>query len=176
MHCALKDACTCVWHVLPAQLIMWHECAWLRQIKTLNGGCLWCKPSFSKWVSTQQNNSADSTKKVLTQQNGKIFIINSACPLGLAGTYKGLTPTILKQGSNQAIRFFVYSNLKKYFQGGDNSKDIGNIRTFCIGGVAGAASVFGNTPIDVVKTRMQVCVLNELPSRRKWLPNKEPRP
>ena len=25
-----------------------------------------------------------------------------------------------------------------------------------IGGVAGAASVFGNTPIDVVKTRMQV--------------------
>ena len=36
--------------------------------------------------------------------------------------------------------------------------DIGNIRTFLIGGVAGAASVFGNTPIDVVKTRMQVCV------------------
>ena len=77
---------------------------------------------------------------------------------GLAGTYKGLTPTILKQGSNQAIRFFIYSNLKRYFQGGDNSKDIGNLRTFCIGGVAGAASVFGNTPIDVVKTRMQVCV------------------
>ena len=25
-----------------------------------------------------------------------------------------------------------------------------------IGGLAGAASVFGNTPIDVVKTRMQV--------------------
>ncbi len=76
---------------------------------------------------------------------------------GLAGTYKGLTPTILKQGSNQAIRFFVYSNLKRYFQEGDNSKDIGNLRTFLIGGVAGATSVFGNTPIDVVKTRMQVC-------------------
>ncbi len=75
---------------------------------------------------------------------------------GLAGTYKGLTPTILKQGSNQAIRFFIYTNLKRYFQEGDNSKDIGNLRTFCIGGIAGAASVFGNTPIDVVKTRMQV--------------------
>ena len=35
--------------------------------------------------------------------------------------------------------------------------DIGNLKTFLIGGVAGAASVFGNTPIDVVKTRMQVC-------------------
>ena len=54
------------------------------------------------------------------------------------------------------IRFFVYSNLKNYLQGGDPSKDIGSIRTFIIGGIAGAASVFGNTPVDVVKTRMQV--------------------
>ncbi len=77
---------------------------------------------------------------------------------GLRGTYQGLTPTILKQGSNQAIRFSVYTSLKKYFQDGDNTVDIGNLRTFCIGGIAGAASVFGNTPIDVVKTRMQVCV------------------
>jgi len=30
------------------------------------------------------------------------------------------------------------------------------VRTFMIGGIAGAASVFGNTPVDVVKTRMQV--------------------
>lgn len=74
---------------------------------------------------------------------------------GLRGTYQGLTATIIKQGSNQAIRFFVYTNLKRHLQGGDNSKDIGNIRTFFIGGIAGAASVFGNTPVDVVKTRMQ---------------------
>ena len=79
--------------------------------------------------------------------------------LGIRGTYKGLMPTILKQGSNQAIRFFVYNNLKSYLQGGDNSKEIGPIKTFCIGGIAGAASVFGNTPIDVIKTRMQVGVL-----------------
>lgn len=65
-------------------------------------------------------------------------------------------PTILKQGSNQAIRFFVYSTLKKYFQKGDNAKDIGAAKTFLSGGLAGAASVFGNTPIDVVKTRLQV--------------------
>ena len=77
---------------------------------------------------------------------------------GLRGTYQGLTATIIKQGSNPAIRFFVYTSLKKWFQGGDNRKDIGNIRTFLIGGIAGAASVFGNTPVDVVKTRMQVCV------------------
>ena len=34
--------------------------------------------------------------------------------------------------------------------------EIGVVRTFFIGGLAGAASVFGNTPIDVIKTRMQV--------------------
>lgn len=75
---------------------------------------------------------------------------------GLGGVYKGLTATVIKQGTNQMIRFFVYSNLKSYLQGGDPSKDIGSIKTFIIGGIAGAASVFGNTPVDVVKTRMQV--------------------
>ena len=75
--------------------------------------------------------------------------------------YKGLTATVVKQGTNQMIRFFVYSNLKNYLQGGDPSKDIGSVRTFIIGGIAGAASVFGNTPVDVVKTRMQVCCGSE---------------
>ena len=75
---------------------------------------------------------------------------------GLRGTYKGLLPTMLKQGSNQAIRFFVYENMKHWFQGDDYSKNIGMLRTALCGSTAGAASVFGNTPIDVVKTRMQV--------------------
>lgn len=74
---------------------------------------------------------------------------------GLGGVYKGLTATVIKQGTNQMIRFFVYTNLKSYLQDGDPSKDIGSIKTFFIGGIAGAASVFGNTPVDVVKTRMQ---------------------
>jgi len=74
---------------------------------------------------------------------------------GIRGTYQGLTATIIKQGSNQAILFFIYNNLKAYIQDGDNTKDIGAVNTFIIGGVAGAASVFGNTPVDVVKTRMQ---------------------
>lgn len=62
------------------------------------------------------------------------------------------------------IRFFVYSNLKNWLQDGDPKKDIGSVRTFIIGGIAGAASVFGNTPVDVVKTRMQVlCYLIDIP-------------
>ena len=54
------------------------------------------------------------------------------------------------------IRFFVYENLKHWIQGNDYNKDIGMLKTALCGATAGAASVFGNTPIDVIKTRMQV--------------------
>lgn len=36
--------------------------------------------------------------------------------LGLRGTYQGLTATMLKQGSNQAIRFFVMETLKDQYR------------------------------------------------------------
>ena len=82
--------------------------------------------------------------------------------IGIRGTYQGLTATVIKQGSNQAIRFFVYNNLKLWLQDGDNTKEIGMVKTFMIGGVAGAASVFGNTPVDVIKTRMQVDIYTSI--------------
>lgn len=74
--------------------------------------------------------------------------------------YQGVVPTILKQGSNQAIRFFVMETLKDWYKGGDNTKSVPKVVVGAFGAVAGAASVFGNTPIDVIKTRMQVCVYN----------------
>lgn len=40
------------------------------------------------------------------------------CPFtGLKGTYQGLTATVLKQGSNQAIRFFVMTSLRNWYKG-----------------------------------------------------------
>lgn len=41
-------------------------------------------------------------------------------------------------------------------QGDDPRKEMHPIVTAMFGATAGAASVFGNTPLDVVKTRMQV--------------------
>ena len=75
---------------------------------------------------------------------------------GVGGVYKGLTATILKQSSNQAIRWVVFLNVKQWFAGpgGDVSK-LGVGHTMIASVLAGAASVYGNTPIDVVKTRMQ---------------------
>ncbi|PSN56836.1 putative tricarboxylate transport protein [Blattella germanica] len=74
---------------------------------------------------------------------------------GFGGLYKGVTPTILRQGSNQAIRFFVMETLKNWYRGGDPKANVPTIVTGAFGAFAGACSVFGNTPIDVVKTRMQ---------------------
>lgn len=74
---------------------------------------------------------------------------------GFMGVYKGLTATIMKQGSNQAIRFYVMETLKDLYKGDDPKKPVPKMLVGAFGAFAGAASVFGNTPIDVVKTRMQ---------------------
>lgn len=74
---------------------------------------------------------------------------------GIKGTYQGLTATIGKQGSNQAIRFYVMESLKDWYREGDPRKPVPKLITGLMGGFAGACSVFGNTPLDVVKTRMQ---------------------
>nr|XP_054587608.1 tricarboxylate transport protein B, mitochondrial isoform X1 [Nothobranchius furzeri] len=88
---------------------------------------------------------------------------------GLKGTYQGLTATVLKQGSNQAIRFFVMTSLKNWYKGDDSNKNINPFVTGVFGATAGAASVFGNTPLDVIKTRMQFLQRND-PSPRSCLP------
>lgn len=36
---------------------------------------------------------------------------------GVRGTYQGLTATVLKQGSNQAIRFYVMNLLRNWYKG-----------------------------------------------------------
>uniref|UniRef100_A0A914CHJ7 Citrate transport protein n=1 Tax=Acrobeloides nanus TaxID=290746 RepID=A0A914CHJ7_9BILA len=74
---------------------------------------------------------------------------------GAKGLYQGVVATMAKQGSNQAIRFFVMESLKDWYRGGDPNVKINKFIVGAFGAIAGAASVYGNTPIDVVKTRMQ---------------------
>lgn len=74
---------------------------------------------------------------------------------GIHGVYQGVVPTILKQGSNQAIRFFVMETCKHWYRGDDHNKKVPTLVVGAFGAFAGACSVYGNTPIDVIKTRLQ---------------------
>ena len=62
-------------------------------------------------------------------------------------------PTILKQGSNQGIRFLVYDDSKKVLNKLNVFPDV--INMLLAGGFAGFTSVMANTPVDVIKTKMQ---------------------
>merc|ERR1712192_259973 len=72
---------------------------------------------------------------------------------GLMGCYRGLTATMMKQGSNQAIRFYVMETLKDKYRGGDPTVAVPKLLVGLMGGCAGAASVLGNTPLDEAKTK-----------------------
>ncbi|XP_022202699.2 putative tricarboxylate transport protein, mitochondrial [Nilaparvata lugens] len=74
---------------------------------------------------------------------------------GLRGIYQGVTATTLRQGSNQAIRFAVMETMKDTYCGDDRTKHVPKVLVGVFGAVGGATSVLANTPVDVVKTRMQ---------------------
>jgi solute carrier family 25 (mitochondrial citrate transporter), member 1 len=73
---------------------------------------------------------------------------------GFMGLYQGLIATILKQSSNQGLRFMFFNKYK------DIATDNGNTKLSPIGALlggmgAGVFSTLGNNPFDVVKTQMQ---------------------
>lgn len=61
---------------------------------------------------------------------------------GFGGVYKGLLPTIIKQGSNQGVRFLVYEDSKKFTMKAFPFLPV-VVNSLISGGIAGAASVFG---------------------------------
>ena len=55
----------------------------------------------------------------------------------------------MKQGSNQAIRFFVMETMKDWYRGGDSKKPVPKLVVGAFGAIAGAASVFGKLFIEI---------------------------
>jgi hypothetical protein len=64
---------------------------------------------------------------------------------GLGGVYKGLTATILKQGSNQAIRWLVFTRAKEAMAGGPDTSKLGVLHTVAAS-VAGEPSARAGIP------------------------------
>jgi len=100
---------------------------------------------------------------------------------GIGALYKGVVPTMLRQGCNQAVNFTAYNWSKKRVlawkkqqmeekHGGagsvGNDVQLDHWQSLLLGGLSGGMGPLVNNPLDVVKTRMQKQVIH---------PGKEPK-
>lgn len=87
---------------------------------------------------------------------------------GPGALYRGVSLTALRQGTNQAVNFTAYSQLKAWlqtFQPDDSphhdplhpppKRELPSYQTLLIGLVSGAMGPLSNAPIDTIKTRLQ---------------------
>eukprot|EP01035_Chromulina_nebulosa_P019397 gene19397-25270_t len=73
---------------------------------------------------------------------------------GIGGLYQGVAATILKQGSNQGLRFMFFNKYKDILTD-EGKKPLSPLLALIGGMMAGCFSTLGNNPFDVVKTQMQ---------------------
>jgi solute carrier family 25 citrate transporter 1 len=89
---------------------------------------------------------------------------------GFKALYKGVVPTMLRQGFNQAVNFTAYQSVKSEIE-----KHSGNTtepwQHMLIGGATGGLGPTANNPLDVVKTRMQKQIIypGEVPKYRSLI-------
>lgn len=85
-----------------------------------------------------------------------LFNIEQLQPiLGIRGLYMGLSITALKEGTNQAVRFYLMCTQKDFYTGHDNAVLIPMPMIGIFGMIAGAASVLAHLSGDVIWSRMQ---------------------
>lgn len=73
---------------------------------------------------------------------------------GIRGLYQGLSATIIKQASNQGLRFMFFNKYKDIVTG-EGATPLSPIGALLGGMGAGCFSTLGNNPADVIKTQMQ---------------------
>ena len=77
---------------------------------------------------------------------------------GVNALWRGVSLTALRQGTNQAVNFTVYTELKEMlqrYQPQYESVNLPGYQTTLIGLISGAMGPFSNAPIDTIKTRLQ---------------------
>ncbi|CAM9563680.1 unnamed protein product [Ascophyllum nodosum] len=74
---------------------------------------------------------------------------------GLGALYKGLAPTVLRQGCNQAVNFTFYQLFKTQLSAYLGKDELLPWQHMLLGGLSGGFGPCINNPLDVVKTRLQ---------------------
>mmetsp|Transcript_31678 Transcript_31678/g.67086 ORF Transcript_31678/g.67086 Transcript_31678/m.67086 type:complete len:416 (-) Transcript_31678:8-1255(-) len=128
-------------------------------------------------MQSQQTTSASQSIKYKNVLQTATLLVREE---GLGALYKGVIPTMLRQGCNQAVNFTVYNYCKNKIleyknekkkttnttiaskNNGENNEDtaIDNVKldhwqSLLLGGLSGGMGPLVNNPLDVVKTRMQ---------------------
>lgn len=80
---------------------------------------------------------------------------------GFGALYKGVIPTMLRQGCNQAVNFTGYNLIKKEVMRRQETTELASWQSLMIGGFSGGMGPIVNNPLDVVKTRLQKQVVHE---------------
>lgn len=78
---------------------------------------------------------------------------------GIGALYKGLLPTMLRQGCNQAVNFTTYNIFKRKLLQWQDRTELVHWQSLVLGGISGGFGPMANNPLDVVKTRMQKQVI-----------------
>jgi solute carrier family 25 citrate transporter 1 len=79
---------------------------------------------------------------------------------GVGALYKGVVPTMLRQGCNQAVNFTAYNIIKRRVLEWQDTTALAHWQSLAIGGVSGGMGPLVNNPLDVVKTRLQKQVIH----------------
>ncbi|KAH7361330.1 mitochondrial carrier domain-containing protein [Pyrenochaeta sp. MPI-SDFR-AT-0127] len=72
---------------------------------------------------------------------------------GVAGLYRGLVSTTMKQSATSAVRMGSYNVLKEFSR--QHNLPQNSAVTFGIGAIAGTITVYATQPFDTIKTRAQ---------------------
>eukprot|EP00977_Amphora_coffeiformis_P000035 scaffold5_cov169-Amphora_coffeaeformis.AAC.35 len=80
---------------------------------------------------------------------------------GISALYKGVVPTMLRQGCNQAVNFTAYSAIKQKVMAHQKTDKLEHWQSLVIGGLSGGMGPLVNNPLDVVKTRLQKQIVHQ---------------
>ncbi|CAM9762661.1 unnamed protein product, partial [Hapterophycus canaliculatus] len=91
---------------------------------------------------------------------------------GVGALYKGLAPTVLRQGCNQAVNFTFYQIFKTQLSSYLGRDELASWQHMLLGGISGGIGPCVNNPLDVVKTRLQkqVFILGQAPKYGGFVP------
>lgn len=107
-------------------------------------------------IETIKTRVADDARRGTLRYTGSFDAVGKIVRSeGLSGIYRGVVPTILKQGTNQMVRFPFQQFFVGLIAGEDEVKRKNPFYNGIAGAMAGAASVIVTMPQDTIKTRMQ---------------------